>query len=211
MKPLLLLMLLVPSVALAQKDQPVGPGEGRRPGGRRIEDDTMPLPQARRAWSLGVVGYTGGTWQPSGLELAMLWRVNPHTATTAGVTLGLGTFIQDQAVLFGQTRGFFAALGATIRQPLVELASVGSDRYPSSLRLEAALDVAGSADVDSPLPQGKWDGRGGLLLGFTFGSADPLGQSVAFYAGPAVFVGQSTSVHPEFAFRLRMPVGRRAR
>jgi hypothetical protein len=209
-KPLLVLMLLVPSVAVAQKDQPVGPREGRHPGEGRVENDTMPLPQARRAWSLGVVGYTGGAWQPSGMELAMLWRVNSHTATSAGVTLGLGTFVQDQAVLLGQTRGFFAALGATVRQPLVELASVGSDRYPSALRLEAALDLAGSADVDSPL-QGKWDGRGGFLLGFTFGNADPLGQSVAFYAGPAVLVGQSTSVHPEFAFRLRMPVGRRGR
>lgn len=205
MKLLPFLLLFVPAALLAQKDQPTGRGPGRRPA--RAREDTAPPPPARRAWGLGVVGYTGGTWQPSGVELAMLWRLNPHTATSAGVTIALGSFVQEQAVLFGQTRGFFASLGATVRQPLAELASVGSGRYPSALKLEAALDVSGSANVDSPLPQGKWDGRAGLLLGFSFGSGDALGQSVAFYAGPAVFVGQSTTVHPEFAFRLRMPVG----
>jgi hypothetical protein len=205
-KLLPLLLLFVPSVALAQKDQPTGP-EGRR--GARVAEDTTPLPPAQRAWSLGVVGYTGGTWQPSGLELAMLWRLGAHSSTSAGVTLALGSFVQEQAVLFGQTRGFFASLGATVRRPLLDLATVGSDRNPSALKLEAALDVAGSANVDSPLPYQRWDGRAGLLLGFSFGSADPLGQSVAFYAGPAVILGQPTSVHPEFAFRMRMPVGRR--
>lgn len=207
MKLLPFLLLFVPAALLAQKDVPAGPGEGRRP--EPFHEDTTPPPPAVRAWGLGVVGYTGGTWQPSGVELAMLWRLGAHATTSAGVTLALGSFVQEQAVLFGSTRGFFASLGATIRQPLLDLATVGSDRYPSALKLEAALDLAGSANVDSPLPQGKWDGRGGLLLGFSFGSADPLGQSVAFYAGPAVFVGQTTSVHPEFAFRLRMPVGSR--
>ncbi len=206
MKALPLLLLLVPSLLLAQKDQPTSPGGGRNPEPPRA--DTMPPEPARRAWGLGVVGYTGGTWEPSGIEVAMLWRLSAHTATVAGVTLGLGSFIQENAVLFGQTRGFFVSLGATVRQPLVDLASVGSERYPSSLKLETALDLSGSANIDSPLPQGKWDGRAGLLLGFSYGSADPLGQSVAFYAGPAVFVGQSTSVQPELAFRLRLPVGR---
>lgn len=204
MKALPLLLLFVPSLLLAQKDEPTGPG--RRP--ERAREDTTAREPARFAWGLGVVGYTGGTWQPSGIEVATLWRLSTHHATIAGATLGLGSFIQEQAVLFGQTRGFFASLGATVRQPLVDLASVGSDRNPSALRLETALDLSGSWDIDSPLPQGKWDGRGGLLLGFSFGSADPLGQSVAFYVGPAVFVGQATTVHPELAFRLRMPVGR---
>ncbi len=204
MRLLPLLLLLAPSVLVAQKDEPSGPG-----GGGRYRADTAPPPPATRAFGLGVVGYTGGTWQPSGVEVAMLWRLSQQSSTSVGATLGLGTFVQEQAVLFGQTRGFYASLGATVRQPLFELASVGSEHYPSSLKLEAALDLAGSANLDSPLPQGRWMGQGGVLLGISFGSADPLGQSVALYAGPAVLVGQATTVHPEFAFRLRMPVGRR--
>lgn len=207
MKLLPFLLLFAPSALVAQKDQPAGPGEARRPG--RAEADTTPPPPATRAFGIGVVGYTGGTWQPSGVEVALLWRLSARSSTSVGATLGLGTFVQEQAVLFGRTRGFFASLGATVRQPLTDLATVGSERYPSSLKLETALDLGASANVDSPLPQGKWMGQAGLLLGFSFGSADPLGQSVALYVGPAVLVGQQTTWHPEFAFRLRMPLGRR--
>ena len=190
MKRLLFLLLFMPSALAAQKDQ-----------------DTL-LPQAKRAYSIGILGYTGGTWQPSGLEIAMLWRLGQHVPTTMGATLSLGSFVQDQAVLLSQSQGFFVALGTTIRQPIVEIASVGSERNPGSVRLEASADLAGSADIHSPLPQGAWSARAAVLLGFTFGGTDPLGQSIGVYFGPAALLGRTTSTHGEFVLRFRMPTGR---
>jgi hypothetical protein len=202
-KRLLLLMLFVPSLLAAQKE---GEGPRRRPG---LFDQDTTLPAPRRAYSIGILGYTGGTWQPSGVEVALLWRLGPHSPTAMGATLALGSFVQDQAVVFGKSQGFFVALGATIRQPIVEIASIGSERNPAALKLEASADLAGSADLHSPLPQGAWAGRAAVLLGLAFGSEDPLGQSVGLYFGPAAFLGRATSTHGALAFRLRLPLLRR--
>ncbi len=204
MKRLWLVLCFVPSVLLAQK-VPVG---GLGPGPRRFQPDTA-LPPATRAYSIGVVGFTGGTWQPSGLEFAMLWRLSAGLPTSIGASLGLGTFVQNQAVLFGMTRGFFTSLGVTVRQPLADLASLGGEHSTSVLKLELAGDLAGSANFDSPLPQGRWDVRAALLVGFAFGSRDPLGQSAGLYFGPAALIGGTTTTLGEFAFRMRVPLGRR--
>jgi hypothetical protein len=206
-KRLFVLLLFVPSVLLAQKDQM--PGRGRHPVPERVQRDTGPVPLARSAYSIGIIGYTGGTWQPSGVEFGLLWELNRPTATIAGATLSLGSFVQQQAVLFGQSRGFFISLGGTVRQPLLDLASVGSERNPASLRLEAAADLAGSVNFHSPLPQGRWDGRAALLFGLAFGSSDPLGQDFGLYFGPAAIMGRSTTFQGELALRFRLPLGGR--
>ena len=200
MKRLLPLLLLVPSVLAAQPE----PGGGKRPG--TFFEDTAG-PPARRAYALGVLGYTGGTWQPSGIEFAALWRVGRTSGLSAGPTVALGSFVQDQAVLLGRSRGFFAAFGLTARDALLDLIAVGSERSPAEIRLEVTADVAWSADFDSPLPQGKWDLRAALLPGITFGSEDALGNSIGVFYGPAALVGRSsTTTHGEFVLRFRMPI-----
>jgi hypothetical protein len=195
---LLSLLLLVPSVLVAQE----GPG-GRRPG--MFDEDTAG-PAARRAYSVGVVGYTGGAWQPSGLELAALWRLGQTSRLSAGATLALGTFVQDQSVLLGRSRGFFAALGLTVRDALLDLLTVGSERSPAEVRFEIAAEGAWAADIHSPLPQGSWDVRVALLPGITFGSMDALGNSIGIFYGPSALIGRSTTTtHGEFVLRFRMP------
>ena len=200
MRRLLFVLLWVPSVLAAQKDPTEGPG--RRPG--MADQDTV-LPPATRAYGIGVLGYSGGAWQPSGLEVALLWRLGQHASTSAGAVVTLGTFVQDQAVLFGSTQGFFVTLGATLRRPIVSLLEAGSERSPGSLKLEASLDLAGTADINSPLPQGPWGARAAALLGFTFGGDDPLGQSVGIFFGPALLIGRTATTHGEIALRMRMP------
>ncbi len=172
-----------------------------------FEQDTT-LPPATRAYSIGILSYTGGTWQPSGLELALLWRLSRRATTSVGATLSLGSFVQDQAVLFGQSQGFFVTLGATLRQPIVDIASVGSESNPASLRLEASADLAGAADIHTPLPQGPWGARAAAMLGLSFGGPDPLGQSVGIFFGPALLLGRQATTRGEIAFRLRMPLRR---
>lgn len=207
MKRLLLLLLFMPSMALAQKDSGGPPDQGprRRPG--YFDQDSL-APPARRAYGIGILAYTGGTWQPSGFELAVLWRLSEHGSTAVGATLSLGSFVQDQAVLFGQSQGFFVTLGATLRQPLVDIASVGSERYPASLKLEASADLVGAADMHTPLPQGPWGARADVLLGIAFGGSDPLSQSVGLFFGPAVLLGKTATTHGMIAFRLRFPLMR---
>jgi hypothetical protein len=202
---LLLLLLVVPSVALAQKDSGGPPDRGprRRPG--YFDQDSL-APPARRAYSIGILAYTGGTWQPSGFELAVLWRLSPRASTAVGAALSAGSFVQDQAVLFGKSQGFFVTLGGTLRQPLLDIADVGSERNPATLRIEASLDVAGTADIHTPLPQGPWGGRAAALFGLAFGGTEALSQSVGLFYGPAVLFGRATAAHGELALRFKMPV-----
>jgi len=202
MKRLLFVLAFVPSLLLAQKEPGAGAGP-RRPG--PFEEDTT-LPRAARAFSLGIISYTGGAWVPSGLEAAELWRLWPNASTSAGVSLALGSFIENSGVLFNRSHGFFVTLGATLRQPIVSIVDVGSERNPSKIKLEASLEAAGTSDIDSPLPQGPWGGRASALLGITFGSPDALGQSVGLFFGPAVLVGRTSTTHGMIAFRMRMPL-----
>ena len=198
MRRLLPLLLCVPSVLAAQREP------GRRP--EPFYSDTAG-PPARRAYTIGVLGYTGGTWQPSGVEIAALWRLGRESPLSAGPTLALGSFVQDQAVLLGRSRGFFAALGVTARDALLDLIAVGSERSPAEIRLEVAADLAWSVDFNSPLPQGKWDVRAALLPGITFGSEDALGNSIGVFYGPSALIGRSTTTtHGEFVLRFRMPI-----
>ncbi len=201
MKRLLFALLFVPSVLVAQRE----PGE--RPGRQPFYEDSGP--PARRAFGFGLLAYTGGSWQPSGVQFSMLWGLGGTAATNVGITAAVGTFTQDQAVYFGRSQGFFGALGLTVKQPLLTLAEVGSERNPSAIRLEIAADAGLSGDVNSPLVQGPWDGRFALLGGISFGSEVPMGQSMYIMYGPAAFVGRQTTTHGQFVLFFRMPMRRR--
>ena len=189
--------MLMPTALLAQREP------ARRP--EPFFQDTALGPGPRRAFTFGIVGYTGGLWQPSGIELGMLWRLGQRALTSAGASITLGSFTQDQAVYIGRSQGFFAAIGFTLRQPILTLAEVGSERNPAYVRFETALDAGWSKDFNSPLPQGPSSLRAGLLAGISFGSRTALGQSVSIMFGPSVFMGQATTTHGEFVLRFRMP------
>lgn len=191
---------MVPSAALAQREP------GRRPE-PFYEDTTGPA--ARRGYSFGIVGYSGGQWQPSGVELGMVWRLGEQAFTNVGATLTLGSFTQDQAVYLGRSQGFFTAVGLTARQPIVTLAEVGSERNPAYVKLETSLDLGWSMDFNSPLPQGPWDARAALLAGFSFGAGSAMSQTIYIMFGPSVLMGRVTTTHGEFVLRFRSPIGRR--
>jgi hypothetical protein len=178
-KRVLLVSLFVPSLLLAQRE----PG-GKGPRREGLFGDSAG-PPAKRAYSIGVIGYTGGQWQPSGIEFSLLWKLGQRSQTVAGAWVSLGSFTQNNAVYLGTTRGFYTALGVTLRQPLLTLVEIGSERSPGYVRIEANADFGWSADFNSPLPQGKSDGRAALLGGIAFGSADPLGQSFSLLFGSA--------------------------
>jgi hypothetical protein len=196
-KRLLIVAMFIPTALLAQ----------RGPYGRRgpFDQDTLGGPGPSRAYSVGVVGYTGGDWQPSGFEVGMLWRLSARAGTSAGAWMALGSFTQSNAIYFAQSRGFFAALGLTLRQPVVTLLEMGSESRPSYVRLETALEAGASRDFDSPLAQGPWDFRGALLAGLSIGSRTPLGQSFSIMYGPAVLTGRATTTHGQFVLRIRLP------
>lgn len=189
--------MFIPTALLAQ----------RGPYGRQgpIDSDTVGGPGPSRAYSIGMVAYTGGQWQPSGLEFAMLWRLSERTQTAVGPWFTLGSFTQSNAIYFGQSRGFFAALGLTVRQPIATLLEMGSERTPTFVRLETALDAGGSRDFNSPLAQGPWDFRAALLAGISLGSRSALGQSFSLMYGPAALMGRTTTTHGMFVLRVRLP------
>ena len=163
----------------------------------------------RRGFSIGVTGFTGGSWQPSGVDVAVL-RPFGAPASHGVVSLGarLGSFVQDQAVLIGGSQGFFVTALLGVRRPVANLAMVGTDRDPSWVRLVAAPELGVSAGINSPLPEGSYWGTGALLLGLSFGGDQRIDENFAILAGPAVFAGKAgANLHVQVSLRYQTSSG----
>jgi len=195
-KRLLILAMFIPTTLLAQR----GPYGRQGPFDASTVDSAGPA----RAYTVGVLSYTGGDWVPTGLDFGMLWRISERTRTAAGAWLALGSFTQANAIYFGQSRGFFAGLGLTLRQPIATLFEMGSERSPSYVKIETALEGGVSRDFNSPLPQGPWSFRGSFLAGVSLGSRSALGQSFSLMYGPSVFTGRAVTTHGLFVLRIRL-------
>lgn len=165
--------------------------------------------RAGRGFSIGVTGFTGGSWQPSGVDVAVL-RPFGAPASHGVVSLGarLGSFVQDQAVLIGGSQGFFVTVLLGARRPVANLAMVGTDRDPNWVRLVAAPELGVSAGIDSPLPEGGYWGTGALLFGLSFGGDQRIDENFAILAGPAVFAGKAgANLHLQVSLRYQTSSG----
>ena len=169
------------------------------------------LAAQQRGFTVGVTGFTGGDWQPSGVEIGLLRAVGGTPGQSLGAMLCVGGFVQDQAVLVGGSTGFFMSVVGTFRRPLVTLASVGQETNLSYARLVGVLELGVSKDFNSPLPQGNVRGTGAALLGLSFGGDGRLDESFAILAGPAWFVGDATNTHAQVTMRFQSALGRRRR
>ena len=197
MKRLLILAMLIPTALVAQR----GPYGRQGPFDQTTVDTVGP----GRAYTVGVLAFTGGDWVPSGVDFGMLWRISERTGTVAGAWMALGSFTQSNAIYFGQSKGFFAGLGVTLRQPIATVLEMGSERTPTYVRLETAVDVGETRDFNSPLIQGPWDTRVSVLAGISLGSHTALGQSFSILYGPAFMMGRAATTHGQFVLRVRLP------
>jgi hypothetical protein len=196
-----LVAVLAPSTVLAQV------GGGRRPRDREAErqaEDTMPS-TATRGYQFGVTTFGGGTWQPSGIDAGMLFR-GAGPIATFGLGIRVGNFIQNQAVLFGGSRGFFLGAAANARLPLVTLFKVGLERYPTLVRLELVPEVVGEWNVHSPMDQGRFSLIASSLLGLSIGAKGPMDQTFLVLVGPA-WIGPSPGEwHAQVSLRFTSPL-----
>lgn len=197
----LLAFLVALPAALAAQAGPGGP-RGNRPFDR--PEDTV-IVNARSAWVFGVTTFTRGDYQPSGVDGTLAFRTDGLPFKAVGVGLRVGSFVQNQAVLIGRTQGFFAAAVANLRRPLVTLATVGSEDYPTYLKLELILEGAASANINSPMPQGKLSGSLAPLLAVSLGNRGVVDQGLSLVFGPAWFVGSRNAWHSQISFRFQMP------
>jgi len=197
---LLALLAVLPVTLEAQ----AGPGDRRPPSRFDEPEDSVPM-NARRAYVFGVTTFTGGAYQPSGVDATLAFRTDGLPFKAAGIGLRLGSYIQNQAVLIGRSQGYFAAAVANLRRPLVTLATVGSEDYPTYLKLELILEGVASFATNSPMPQGNVSGILAPLLAISFGNRGILDQGLSLVLGPAWFVGKTADWHPQLSFRFQMP------
>ena len=197
---LLALLLALPVSLEAQ----AGPGDRRPPSRFDEAEDSVPV-NARSAWVFGVTTFTGGKYQPSGVDATLAFRTEGMPFKAAGIGLRLGSYIQNQAVQFGRSQGYFAAAVANLRRPLVTLATVGSEDFPTYLKLELILEGVASLASNSPMPQGNVSGSLAPLLAVSFGNRGVLDQGLSLIIGPAWFVGKTAEWHPQVSFRFQMP------
>lgn len=166
------------------------------------------LAAQQRGFTVGVTGFTGGNWQPSGVEVGTLRAVGAAPGQSVALMLRLGSFVQDQAVLIGGTTGFFVSVVGAYRRPLLTIAAMGSERDLSYARLAGVLELGVAKDFNSPLPQGNVRGTGAALVGFSFGGSGRIDENFAILGGPAWFVGDASSMHAQFTMRFQSPLGR---
>ena len=196
-----LVAVVAPSLASAQI------GGGRRPRDLEAErqaEDTMPS-TATRGYQFGVTTFGGGTWQPSGIDAGMLFRGSGPFATL-GLGIRAGNFIQNQAVLFGGSQGFFLGAAANARVPLVTLFKVGLERYPTLVRLELVPEVVGQWNVHSPMAQGRYSVIASSLLGLSIGAKGPMDQTFLVLVGPAWMGPSSGEWHVQVSLRFTSPL-----
>jgi hypothetical protein len=180
---LLVTLLLLPATAVAQ----IGPG-GRRPNRGFDEEPADTLPSnATRGFQFGVTSYTGG-WVPSALEAGLNFRTG-GPFSTVGLAVRLGSFIQNNAVLFGRTQGFFVGLMGTARRPVADLWMVGSE--------------------NNPTPQGGFGVLVAPLLGISIGGRGAMNQNFLIAAGPAWFGPKASEWHVQVSLRFAAPLGGR--
>ncbi|MEK6610214.1 MAG: hypothetical protein AABZ35_04770 [Gemmatimonadota bacterium] len=166
------------------------------------------LAAQQRGFTVGVTGFTGGNWQPSGIEVGTLRAVGAAPGQSVALMLRLGGFVQDQAVLVGGSTGFFMWVIGAYRRPIVTIAAMGSERALSYARLVGVLELGISKDFNSPLPQGAARGTGAVLFGISFGGGGRIDENFAILAGPALFVGDASSAHAQVTMRFQSPLGR---
>jgi len=197
---LLALLLALPVTLEAQ----AGPGDRRPPSRFDEARDSVPV-NARSAWVFGVTTFTGGDYQPSGVDAALAFRTSGLPFKAVGIGLRLGSFMQNQAVAIGRSLGYFAAAVANLRRPLVTLATVGSEDNPTYLKLELILEGVASLAANSPMPQGAVSGIIAPLLAISIGSSGVLDQGQSLVFGPAWFVGEKAEWHLQVGLRFQMP------
>lgn len=169
------------------------------------------LAAQQSGYTFGVTGFTGGDWQPSGVEIGLIRAVGRAPGQSVALMLRVGSFVQDQAVLVGGSTGFFTSVVGAFRRPIATLATVGSERNPAYVRLVCVAELGVSKDFNSPLPQGALRSTAAALFGFSFGSPGRIDESFAILAGPALFVGDASSSHAQVTMRFQSPLGRRSR
>jgi len=202
---LLVTLVLLPT-ALAAQIEP-----GGRPPRRGFEDeerDTLPS-TATHGFQFGITSYTGG-WVPSALEGAIIFRTKGIPFSTVSLGLRLGSFIQNNAVLFGRTQGFFAGALGMARLPITDLWLVGSDRNPTIVRIEGVLDGSVSWNINNPMPQGGFGLMAAPLLGISVGGRVPMDQTFFLLLGPAWFGPKSSEWHMQVSLRFAAPLGGRS-
>jgi hypothetical protein len=202
---LLVTLVLLPA-ALAAQIEP-----GGRPPRQRVDEgpgDTLPS-NAAHGFQFGVTSYTGG-WVPSAVEGGVLFRTRGVPFSSVGLGLRLGSFIQNNAVLFGRTQGFFVGALGTARLPIATLWMVGSERNPTFVRFEGALDASVSWNINNPMPQGGFGVLAAPLLGVSIGGRGPMDQTFFLLAGPAWFGPKASEWRAQVSLRFSAPIGGRS-
>ncbi len=201
---LLVTLVLLPSALAAQL------GPGGRPPRRGFEDqepDTTPT-TATHGFQFGVTSYTGG-WVPSALEAGINFRTRGIPFQTLGLGVRIGSFIQNDAVLFGRTQGFFIGALGQARIPVANVFLVGDERNPTYVRLEGVLDGSVTWNIDNPMAQGAFGLTAGPLLGFSIGGRGPMDQTFFLLAGPVWFGPKASEWHAQVSLRFASPLGGR--
>jgi hypothetical protein len=180
----LLPLLLLPSLLPAQDADPLGMRDGNR------------------GVLIGVSGFTGGDWQPSGIDLGLIRGLGRGQGQSVSLAVRLGSFVQDDAVLYGRTTGFFLGAILGLRAPIATIADVGTGPNPSAIRFVGVLEAGGWKNFNSPLPQGGVMGSVAPLVGISFSSgAGRIDRGFAILVGPAWFIGKVNSGHVQLSLR----------
>jgi hypothetical protein len=157
------------------------------------------------AWQLGLAATIGSGWQMEGADIGIVRPMGLGPFRFGSVALRIGAFQDEGSFVFG-AEGFVAGLALAAQTGHLQFLSIGAENNPVAIGLDLTFEATGYLASDSPFPQGDAWVSLALLPGVRSIQTDSFGAS--FCVGPALFIGQETSVRTFLALRIEVPVGR---
>jgi hypothetical protein len=161
--------------------------------------------QRGAAWMIGLSATLGSGWQMENADIGFTRPIAFGPLRHASISARLGAFQDEGGFLFG-ARGFVGGVALGTQTRPYQIFQVGSEDNPVGIGLDVTLEGAGYLASDSPFPQGDAWVSFAVLPGVRSIQTDSFGASIM--VGPAVFIGQETTVRTFLAFHLEVPVGR---
>lgn len=142
----------------------------------------------RNGWAFGVVGMTGGPWNPTAFEVALVRGLGTARARNVMAGLRFGGWTAETGIVTG-TRGWFLGLTTGLRHNLITLLEVGaSESSIDYALLTGTLEVTANVDHRSPTPDNAHL-TAGYLFGLSYSDGATVDEAFAVQIGPVAYIG----------------------
>jgi hypothetical protein len=174
-----------------------------------VAQEAAPAAPARpgeRGWALGVTGFTGGQWAPTGVEVAMVRGIGAARARNWYAGLRTGSWTSETSGLGGGTQGWFLGVIGGVRHNLATLLEVGANpRDVDYGLLTGAVEITANLGVNAPTGEDAFV-TAAYLFGLSYSDGASVDEAFALLLGPVVVIGRhGGDLRAQIGLRFQFP------